>query len=81
MLCCAADGDRIEHVTLHPAARPDPVVGLYLSTRGLFEAERQAAWLLERTLRRHRELLGWDLVRAEAPLMRPEALWGESLDR
>ncbi|MFD9129296.1 hypothetical protein [Kitasatospora sp. NPDC059571] len=66
----AAEEDRLEHVAVHAAAEPDPVIGLYLIADRLAEAESRAAVLCRRVLSAA-ALHGWSVSRAAAPLVAP----------
>ncbi|MGE7386412.1 hypothetical protein ACQKM2_13145 [Streptomyces sp. NPDC004126] len=61
--------DGIEHVSVHPRALPDPVIGLYLCAGSLREAEDRAAGLVRLLLSRCPELAGWTPSRPEVPLI------------
>ncbi len=70
-LALARPGERVEHVTAHPDAVPDPVLGVFLVAESLTEAEALAAVLCRRLLNTHTALAGWGLRRAQAPLLAP----------
>ncbi|MFI8266763.1 hypothetical protein [Streptomyces sp. NPDC085665] len=61
--------DGAEHVSVHPHARPDPVIGLYLRAGSLVEAEEHAAILIRLLLSRCPELADWTPSRAEVPFI------------
>ncbi|GLX24169.1 hypothetical protein [Streptomyces lavendulae] len=61
--------DGAEHVSVHPHARPDPVIGVYLRAGSLVEAEEHAAVLVRLLLSRCPELVGWTPLRAQVPLI------------
>lgn len=71
-------GDKVEHIVVHPTARPYPVLGLYLLADRLEHAEACAADVCRRVLRARAELADWELVDARAPMFAPfyEALLG-----
>ncbi|MCX4526470.1 MULTISPECIES: hypothetical protein [unclassified Streptomyces] len=66
-----ADGLPAEHVSAHPHALPDPVVGVFLLADSLGEAERRAEALCRRALDVVPALRGWTLTRVGAPLVTP----------
>ncbi|MFE1561066.1 hypothetical protein ACFW6V_39555 [Streptomyces sp. NPDC058734] len=70
--------DGAEHVSVHPDAQPDPVIGMYLRAGSLVEAEEHAAVLLRLLLSRCPELADWTPLRAEVPLI--AAAFEPSLD-
>ncbi|MFJ9432873.1 hypothetical protein ACIRQY_24915 [Streptomyces sp. NPDC101490] len=61
--------DGVEHVSAHPLARPNPVIGLYLRAGSLAEAEEQADGLIRLLLSHCPELADWTPLRAEVPLI------------
>ncbi|MEG3628668.1 hypothetical protein [Streptomyces poriticola] len=61
--------DVLEHVSVHPRARPHPVAGLFLRVASLNEAETTARWLWERAAAACPVLAEWRLRRAEVPLV------------
>ncbi|MEV6583765.1 hypothetical protein AB0M92_37160 [Streptomyces sp. NPDC051582] len=61
--------DGAEHVSVHPHARPDPVIGLYLRAGSLAEAEEHAAILIRLLLSRCPELADWTPLRPQVPLI------------
>ncbi|MFC9297248.1 hypothetical protein ACFTWH_36565 [Streptomyces sp. NPDC057011] len=61
--------DGAEHISVHPHARPDPVIGLYLRAGSLAAAEERAAILIRLLLSRCPELADWTPLGAEVPLM------------
>ncbi|MFD3450689.1 hypothetical protein ACFWVC_00740 [Streptomyces sp. NPDC058691] len=63
--------DKVEHIVVHPAARPYPVLGLYLLADRLEHAEARAADLCRRVLRARAELADWELVDARVPMTAP----------
>ncbi|MFB6560848.1 hypothetical protein ACFCYH_18590 [Streptomyces sp. NPDC056400] len=66
---CLGPDDGAEHVSVHPHARPDPVIGMYLRAGSLVEAEEHAAILIRLLLSRCPELADWTPLRAEVPLI------------
>ncbi|MFG2714782.1 hypothetical protein ACGFX2_30135 [Streptomyces goshikiensis] len=66
-----ADGTPAEHVSAHPHALPDPVVGVFLVADSLSEAERRTESLCRRALAVVPALRGWKLTRVGAPLVTP----------
>ncbi|MEV8565843.1 hypothetical protein AB0436_09745 [Streptomyces sp. NPDC051322] len=69
---CAAGFDGFEHVTVHAAEGPHPVIGLYLRAPSLEEAESAAEGLWWSAWSTHHRLRDWEFVRAEVPLLMPE---------
>lgn len=65
----AAPGDGLEHITVHRRRGTDPVVGLFLRSRSLTEAENTASLLWHRAVEAHPELREYQLFRCEAPLV------------
>jgi hypothetical protein len=65
----AADGMRVEHVTVHARGRPFPVIGVYVHATTLRAAEATAEDLWWRACADERTLRRWTLLRAEAPLL------------
>ncbi|MFG2235828.1 hypothetical protein ACGFNX_38520 [Streptomyces sp. NPDC048723] len=63
--------ERVEHVSVHAHALPHPVLGLYLLSDRLLEAEAAARTVCLRALRSCPELGGWTLLAAQAPLAAP----------
>ena len=63
--------DQVEHVSVHSGAEPYPVVGLHLLADRLEDAEARAEQVCARALAAHRELRGWSLTEAQAPLVGP----------
>ncbi|WP_253915849.1 hypothetical protein [Streptomyces sp. NRRL S-31] len=63
--------DRLEHISLQPAAQPCAVVGLWLRVESLREAEQVAADLCLRALADVPAFAGWSLLGAEVPLLAP----------
>ena len=61
----------VEHVSAHPGALPDPVVGVYVLADGLAEAERRTEDLCRRALAEVRALRGWRVTRVGVPLVAP----------
>ncbi|MFJ9743151.1 hypothetical protein [Streptomyces sp. NPDC101166] len=64
--------NRVEHISLHPQARPGPVIGVYVHARDLATAESVAEQAWQRATALDPTLLEWRLVSAEVPLMRPD---------
>ncbi|MET9450811.1 hypothetical protein [Streptomyces cinerochromogenes] len=71
---CATREDGLEHVSVHAAAMPWPVVGVFLGRTDLASAEATAERLWRRAVARRPRLAAWRLRRAEVPLLRPELL-------
>ncbi|MEI7031262.1 hypothetical protein [Streptomyces pratensis] len=71
VLALARPGERVEHVTAHPHAVPDPVLGIFVVAESLSEAEALAEALCHRLLNTCTTLAGWGLSAAEAPLLAP----------
>ncbi|THA88219.1 hypothetical protein E6R61_26805 [Streptomyces sp. LRa12] len=67
-LALARTGERVEHVTAHPHAIPNPVLGFFVVAESLFEAEELVAVMCRRLLNTHAQLRGWALLGAEVPL-------------
>ncbi|MFD7988403.1 hypothetical protein ACFV4M_34225 [Kitasatospora indigofera] len=67
----AVPADGLEHVAVHPRAEPDPVLGLYLLSPSLEEAEACAARLCRRAFDTLPRLAGWQLLSARAPMVTP----------
>ncbi|WPO69799.1 MULTISPECIES: hypothetical protein [unclassified Streptomyces] len=67
-----ADADRVEHVSVHAEAQPCPVVGVYVQTSTLEEAEATAQLAWARAVVTHPPLARWELLSAEVPLLRPD---------
>ncbi|MFB6838646.1 hypothetical protein [Streptomyces sp. NPDC056361] len=63
--------ERVEHVSVHAHAQPHPVLGLYLRSNGLLEAEAAARAICLRALLNCPELTGWTLLDAQVPLVAP----------
>ncbi|MEX0173130.1 hypothetical protein [Streptomyces sp. LMG1-1-1.1] len=63
--------ERVEHVSVHAHVRPHPVLGLYLRSDRLVEAEAAARTVCLRALLHCPELTGWTLLDAQAPLITP----------
>lgn len=61
--------DVLEHVSVHPQARPHPVIGLFLRLASLNEAEVTAKQIWERAAAACPQLTEWRLRRAEVPLV------------
>ncbi|GAA2774750.1 MULTISPECIES: hypothetical protein [Kitasatospora] len=74
MRALAAPQDRLEHVSVHAGARPDPVVGLYLVADSLHDAEARARTLCLRTVAELPGLAGAEVALVGAPLI-TEYLW------
>ncbi|MCX5382580.1 hypothetical protein [Streptomyces sp. NBC_00083] len=64
----ARPDDGLEHVAVHPAARPHPVIGLYVRADSLAAAEHRAFALCRRALK-ERAFGGWSLLNAQVPLL------------
>ncbi|MEU3063381.1 hypothetical protein AB0P12_25965 [Streptomyces subrutilus] len=58
----------VTHVSVHPDPPAHPVIGLYLHTESLAEAEAAARRLWHHLHHAHHPLAAWTLLRAEAPL-------------
>ncbi|MGW0391587.1 hypothetical protein ACWDYJ_11945 [Streptomyces sp. NPDC003042] len=63
--------DPVEHISAHPDALPDPVVGFFLVADSLNEAELRTEALCRRALDEVQALRGWTLARLGAPLVAP----------
>ncbi|MFJ4776421.1 hypothetical protein [Streptomyces sp. NPDC088762] len=63
--------ERVEHVSVHEHVLPHPVLGLYLLSDRLLEAEAAARKVCLRALLNCPELSGWTLLEAQAPLLAP----------
>ncbi|MGW7459938.1 hypothetical protein [Streptomyces sp. NPDC054797] len=63
--------ERVEHVSVHAHPLPHPVLGLYLLSDRLLEAEATARTLCLRTLPDCQELSGRNLREAQTPLAGP----------
>ncbi|UQX02338.1 hypothetical protein [Streptomyces sp. RerS4] len=61
----------VEHVTAHPHALPDPVVGVYVLADSLAEAERRTEALCRRAFQDVRALRDWRVTRVGVPLLTP----------
>lgn len=61
--------DVLEHISLHPQARPHPVIGLFLRVSSLNEAETTAEQIWEHAAASYSQLADWCLRRAEVPLV------------
>ncbi|MEU3859267.1 hypothetical protein AB0F03_18135 [Streptomyces sp. NPDC028722] len=61
--------DVLEHVSVHPQARPHPVIGLFLRVASLDEAETTAEQIWVSAAAVCPQLAEWCLRRAEAPLL------------
>ncbi|MFE6223899.1 hypothetical protein [Streptomyces sp. NPDC057854] len=64
-------GERVEHVAVHADALPHPVLGLYVLSGRLQDAEATARAVCRRALLNCPQLDGWTLLRAQAPLLAP----------
>src|SRR5882757_4241990 len=69
--CRGQDG--FEHASVHIGVPPYPVVGLYVRAVSLEAAEEAAAALWRHASSVHESLGGWELVRAEVPILRFES--------
>lgn len=63
--------EAVEHVSVHPDAKPDPVIGIYLLTERMAEAEENARALCGRAVAALAALQGWSVLRVEVPLITP----------
>ncbi|MFF8772435.1 hypothetical protein [Kitasatospora sp. NPDC015120] len=63
--------DRVEHVSVHPDALPDAVVGVFLTADRLADAEHRAGELLRRAVEELPALRGWSVGPVRAPLVVP----------
>ncbi|OII69313.1 MULTISPECIES: hypothetical protein [unclassified Streptomyces] len=70
-LSCAGRDD-FEHVSVHPHALPHPVIGFYVRAESLSEARAAALSLWRRASSNLVQLQGWEPLRAESPLFRPD---------
>ncbi|SEM40456.1 hypothetical protein [Streptacidiphilus jiangxiensis] len=68
---CARPADGLEFVVAHPAAMPDPVLGLFLIADSLADAEARAFRICRLALERYAPLSTWALVEAQVPLLTP----------
>lgn len=66
---CIAPDEAVEHVTFHPEAVGGPVVGLFLLSTRLDEAEQTASAVCERAIATCPELRGCLILRSEVPLL------------
>ncbi|KPI14732.1 hypothetical protein [Streptomyces sp. NPDC086989] len=71
LLSLAGSRDAVEHVTPHPYAQPDPVLGVFVLAENLDEAEQRTESLCRRALDTLPELGGWSLTRVGVPLIAP----------
>lgn len=71
LLSLAAADDPVEHVSAHPNAVPDPVLGFFVLADDLEAAELRAESLCRRALDAFSELRGWILAGVGAPLVAP----------
>ncbi|MEU1816298.1 hypothetical protein ABZ543_14035 [Streptomyces roseifaciens] len=69
VLSRALPRERIEHISVHPHARPHPVLGVYLLADRLEEAEAHAEQACRRAIARCPQLAWWELVDAQVPLL------------
>ncbi|MGQ4491182.1 hypothetical protein LRE75_24475 [Streptomyces sp. 372A] len=68
-MAALADLPGVVHAVVHSSALPHPVVGLYLRDSGVLRAEESARTLWLRLVADEPSLRGWELVRAEVPLL------------
>lgn len=61
----------VEHVSVHPYAQPDPVLGVYLLAASLAEAEERVWTLACRAVAELPSLRGWTVARVGAPFVAP----------
>jgi hypothetical protein len=66
---CADDELRIEHVNVHPYALPGPVIGVFVHATSLVTAEAMAAGAWRCASAAETQLLNWQILRAEVPLL------------
>ncbi|MFD7258116.1 hypothetical protein [Streptomyces sp. NPDC059874] len=74
LLLALAESDAhnpVDHVSAHPHALPDPVVGAYVLAESLEAAERAAEALCGRAVEELPALRGWTVTRVGAPLVAP----------
>ncbi|MER7846194.1 hypothetical protein ABTZ03_19830 [Kitasatospora sp. NPDC096077] len=62
--------DRIEHLVVHRAAQPHPLLGVFVLTDSLLDAEERVAAFCRRAAAEP-VLAGWSPARAAAPLVVP----------
>lgn len=72
---CADETDALEHVTVHRSDPARPVVGFFLRSPCLEEAEAAAERLWRRAARVRPDLGDWHVRRSESPLFVPDAGW------
>ncbi|MFB6905893.1 hypothetical protein ACFCWB_16665 [Streptomyces bacillaris] len=68
-LAALADRPGVVHAVVHSSVLPHPVVGLYLREPGVLRAEESARRLWRQLAAAEPSLRGWELVRAEVPLL------------
>lgn len=61
------DGDGLEHVSVHRRADADPILGLFLRSQQLRDAEHTAEQLWGRATRTYAELAEYQLFKCQAP--------------
>ncbi len=71
---CAEDCEGLLHISVHPEPEDHPVLGVYLRAASLAEAEAAAVRLWQLAQTALPSLVGWTLLRAEVPLLLPQAL-------
>ncbi|MFJ9446688.1 hypothetical protein ACIRRH_33240 [Kitasatospora sp. NPDC101235] len=71
LLAAVLPEDRVEHLVVHPDALPHPVLGVYLVTGSLAEAEHRAAAFCRRALAVAPAFAGWSEAGTAAPLVAP----------
>ncbi|MFC5149519.1 hypothetical protein [Streptomyces aureoversilis] len=69
VLARALSRERIEHISVHPQARPHPVLGVYLLADRLEEAEEHAEQACRRAIAHCPQLARWEVVDAQVPLL------------
>ncbi|MDN3294959.1 hypothetical protein QWM81_13030 [Streptomyces ficellus] len=65
---CALPEESVEHVAAHPWAASGPVLGLFLLSASLAEAERSAHAVCTRALKTAGEFQGFRLITCQAAL-------------
>ncbi|MFF7337756.1 hypothetical protein ACFZAT_10460 [Streptomyces sp. NPDC008163] len=60
---------KVVYIALHPGTEPGPVIGVYLASASLLDAETAARDIWQAARDSHSWLREWVLVRAEVPIM------------
>ncbi|MFD5570006.1 hypothetical protein [Streptomyces cadmiisoli] len=71
VLALAVPGDGIEHVSMHPLAKPHPTLGIWVLAASMPGAEIWASAFTLRLLHQHALFGKWTVVRAAAPSLAP----------